>query len=141
MLPNNMQKISTFTLFAGSLSILLTPPALLAQLPDEPDQLYSWVCLQGSDQILVEAKDDKAWKPMIEGTGWTCAEKTADVGVGTIKFTCEPINEDFLSLITVTWLNGQDEKRLMGQWTHQLATEQSMQCTLAKTELWGSFDQ
>lgn len=109
----------------------------LDDLPGDPEQMISWTCGNQNNRVLVEAKNDNVWKSVIEQNNWTCQEGLSDTSTGALKFTCEPTDEQMISLLTVTWLTGNDQDKQMGQWLHQFADEHNMICRMAKVELWG----
>jgi hypothetical protein len=127
----------------AAFSLLMASSPLLRASSDTLEKTFSEICRQGDNQVLVEARNVPAWKSIIEQNGWTCDQNTADDPSGTLKFSCEPQSDSdtTLGLITVTWLEGEDEKQQLAQWMHQFATEQAMFCSLAKTEIWDQFDQ
>jgi hypothetical protein len=120
--------------------LLFSPLGLLAQPSNSvpSNQTFSYVCSQENDQVLVELQNVQNWQSIIQ---WNCSKKTADVPAGSVKFSCEPQNEGVIAIITVTWLKGTDEQQQLAQWMQQFATQQDMFCSLAKTEIWGQFDQ
>ncbi|MEA5511622.1 hypothetical protein VB715_17755 [Crocosphaera sp. UHCC 0190] len=141
-------KVNVSGLSLGVVSLLFTSLNLSAQLraesnpnnlddlPNDPGQMLSWTCNYQEDGILVEAKNDKIWKDIIEKKDWNCQQGLSDTPTGTLKFTCEPTDDGIISLLTITWLQGTDENRLMGQWIHQFADEYNMICRMAKVDFW-----
>ncbi len=109
----------------------------LGELSNDPDQLTSWNCRNQEDGILVEAKNDKTWKSIIEQKSWTCQEGLSDIPTGALKFSCEPTEDGIISILTVIWLTGKDKNKQMGQWIHQFSDEYNMVCSMAKVELLG----
>jgi hypothetical protein len=99
-------------------------------LPNNPQQMKTWVCNQDNKAITVAAKDVKTWKPIIEGEGWECQEKIPMIAGGEPQLSCEP--EEIIGILTVTWLQGKDWKPQMGSWLSQLKG-QGLSCTVSKT--------
>lgn len=128
--PLNLLAQSSFQLVAES------NPSSLDDLPDDPEQMMIWKCSDQDSSILVEAKNDNIWKSVIDPNNWNCQPGLSDTSEGNLKFTCEPTEESMISLVTVTWLTGNDQTRQMGQWLHELADEHNMICSMAKVELW-----
>ncbi|ACB50608.1 unknown [Crocosphaera subtropica ATCC 51142] len=130
--------LSPLTLLAQSTSQLTAQnnPSNLDELPNIADQMNSWICSDQEDKILIEARDDSDWKLIIDPKSWKCQSGVSENSPGNLKFTCEPIAGGNLSLLSVTWLSGNDQNQQMGKWIHELANEHSMSCSLAKVELW-----
>lgn len=128
--PLNLLAQSSWQLVAES------NPSNLDDLPDDPEQMMSWKCSDQDSSILIEAKDDNIWKSIIDPNSWNCQPGLSDTSKGNLKFTCEPTQEGMISLVTITWLTGNDQTRQMGQWLHELADEHNMICSMAKVELW-----
>ncbi len=129
-----INSIPFLPLVVSVMSLLPIAPTF-AQSIDETDTSFSYTCRQEDNQILVEIKNVKNWKQIIEQDDWTCTENTATKPIGQLTFSCEPQSDDILGIITVTWLNGQDQKRQMGQWMHQFVTDNKMSCSLSTTEI------
>ncbi len=104
-------------------------------LPNTPDQLISWTCIEGDKQIQVEVKNVPTWQAAIAGDRWQCQQRIADVPPNALKFSCEP-STDIIGILTITWLQGEDEQQQMGRWMHQFADQQNMVCQMAKVQLW-----
>lgn len=115
---------------------LISNPLLLAQSLDIKDPASSYICRKNSDRVLVEVKTINIWKNVIEQDGWTCTTGTSDIPPNQLKFSCETKSDDTLGIVTVTWLEGEDQQQQMGRWTHTLSNDYSLFCSLAKTELW-----
>jgi hypothetical protein len=105
----------------------------LGDIPQDPTQMRSWVCIQGSDRIAVSAKEVKGWKALIEKQGWQCSEGNTDIPDRTPSFSCEP--EQTLGVLSVYWLGGKNGKTQLTSWKDNLSAQQGMVCTLNNVQL------
>jgi hypothetical protein len=100
-------------------------------LPDNSQQMRTWQCTQGNQEVAVEAKDVSFWKEVIEGTQWQCSEADIDIPDGNITFSCEP--DDIIGILTVVWLRGEGARTQMLTWLNDLNTNYDLICTKGKT--------
>lgn len=103
------------------------------ELPDDPNQLRTWVCAMGTDRIAVSAKDVKGWKEMVEKPGWKCTEENTDIPDGALNLSCEP--EQTLGILTVYWLGGKNGKKQLTVWKNNLAEKHGMICTFNNVQI------
>jgi hypothetical protein len=139
------------TILAGVCCLFGVPDSLTAQvpstpeaesdngslddLPDDPNQMNIWTCLQENKKIEVEAQDESIWKEIIEKSGWECSQQIPNQAGGDIQFSCEP-EEGTLGILTFTWLEGEGGKEQMQVWMEELADRPDMNCQMGTVQPW-----
>ena len=115
----------------------LLPQSLVADntlddIDDQPTQLVTWVCRQGTKKIAVEVKEIKQWQASLNpDSTWQCQQNIPTIPDKTASFSCEPNAE--IGLLAVYWLEGDDGSAQMQQWLNELTNKRSMVCTRVKT--------
>jgi hypothetical protein len=107
----------------------------LDDLPDDPNQMTIWTCLQENKKIEVEAQDESTWKEITEKSGWECSQQISNQAGGDIQFSCQP-EEGTLGILTFTWLEGKGGKEQMQAWMQELADRPDMNCQMATVQPW-----
>lgn len=108
-------------------------PTDVDDLPNNTDQMKTWSCSQGNQEILVEVKMVKNWQEIMEmeTNQWQCQEQLVKIPDNAVQFSCES-DENTINLITVTWIKGNEGKSPMKNWINTLEN-QSMTCTFDRT--------
>ena len=108
---------------------------IIDDLPDGPDLVTIWTCLQGDQKIKVDAKNYSGWQETIESGGWECSQPERipiDVS-GEIKFSCEP-EDGTIGLLIVTWLEGEGGEAQMQAWMKDIQSKRQQGCQRGKVE-------
>ncbi|BAQ60646.1 hypothetical protein GM3708_1052 [Geminocystis sp. NIES-3708] len=102
-------------------------------LPNNTEQMKTWSCSQGNQEILVEVKMVTNWQQIMEmeTNQWQCQEQLINISDNAVQFSCES-NENTINLITVTWIKGNEGKSSMKNWINTFEN-QSMACTIDQT--------
>ncbi len=107
----------------------------LNDITNTPDQLITWVCNNGDQQIAVETKEITFWNQLTEANkNWQCSQNIPTIADKKRSFSCEP--SDTMGLISVYWLKGKDGKTTMQSWMDGLANKYNMVCTRAETNIY-----
>ncbi|ACK69312.1 conserved hypothetical protein [Gloeothece citriformis PCC 7424] len=125
-------------LFGGFPISAQTPEGNLDDLPDDPQQMRTWACNNGDNQIEVEAKDVNYWKPIIETDGWQCNEQIKPIAQSDVKLSCDPY--DVIGNLTIVWLNGEQKQQQMQNWMTQLTSQPGMICRMSNEGTWGELE-
>ncbi|MEB3311382.1 MAG: hypothetical protein VKJ02_14235 [Snowella sp.] len=104
----------------------------LDDITNDPQQLKTWLCRSGSQQIAVEIKEIAFWNQLTEANkNWKCTQTIPTIPDKTRSFSCEPT--DTMGLISVYWLKGDQGKETMKGWMNTLANQYNMVCTRTQT--------
>ncbi len=104
----------------------------LDNITNDPQQLKTWVCNNGNQQIAVEVKEIALWNQLTENNkNWQCSQSIPTIPDKSRSFSCEPT--DTMGLISVYWLNGDRGKDTMKSWMNILANKYNMVCTRTQT--------
>ncbi len=103
-------------------------------LPNDPQQMTTWLCNQDTKEIVVEVKDVAIWPKMLENEGWQCQETLSAIPVNSEKFYCTPTKD--IGILTVFWVKGEGGKEQMQAWLDELRKNQGMVCYINHNQFW-----
>ena len=103
----------------------------LGELPNDPQQMFSWRCNQGNNSIAVEVKDVDNWQKILDVTSWSCQKNLSAILGDKGKFSCTP--QEDIGILTVFWLQGEEGKEQMQTWFDNLNENHNMVCYKTRT--------
>ena len=103
----------------------------LGDLPNDPQQMLSWKCVNGNKAIAVEVKDVDNWQKMLDSQSWSCQEDLSVIPGESGKFSCTP--QEDIGILTVVWLQGEGGNEQMQTWFDSLSKNQKMVCYKTRT--------
>jgi hypothetical protein len=95
-------------------------------LPNDLQQMTTWRCNQGNQEIVVEVKDVDIWSKIVEKQGWQCQETLSVIPSGEEKFSCTP--SEVIGILSIFWVKGQGGKQQMQAWLNELQEIPGMVC-------------
>lgn len=100
-------------------------------LPNNPQQMFSWRCSKDNKTIAVEVKDVDNWQKLLDTQNWSCKEDLSIIPGNKGKFSCTPSAD--VGILTVVWLQGEGGKEQMQTWFDDLNKDQNMVCYQTRT--------
>ena len=100
-------------------------------LPNDPQQMFSWQCVNDNKEIAIEVKDVDNWQQMLENQNWSCQENLSILPTESGKISCTP--PEGIGILSISWLQGEGAKEQMQTWFNYLSNSENMTCYQAQT--------